>query len=169
VQIKSAYQIISRGFRFIESSLLVGSLFSIIFLTVLQIILRNFFSFSISWVEPLNQHLVLVIAFLGAMVAGRNGEHIAFDVVQHYLPGRFKKTVVLLGSILSAAVCFYLAYLCAKLTYLDFLDPIPAFGSVPQWVFEIFIPIGFFVIGFRLLKLAILAMGKTQVDKAQQF
>lgn len=169
MQVKSVYKIISRSFRIVESSLLVGSLFTIIFLTVLQIILRNFFSFSISWVEPLNQHLVLIIAFLGAMVAGRNGEHIAFDVVQHYLPDRFKRTVVLLGGILSAGVCFYLTYLFTKLTYLDFLDPIPAFGTIPQWIFEIIIPIGFFVIGFRLLKLAILAKFNLPTDRVQKF
>ncbi|MCF6287659.1 MAG: TRAP transporter small permease [Proteobacteria bacterium] len=139
-----------------------------ILLTVLQIILRNFFSFSISWIEPLNQHLVLVIAFLGAMVAGRKGEHIAFDVVQHYLPKSFKKIVMLLGSILSASVCFYLAYLTASLTYLDFLDPMPAFGSIPQWIFEIIIPIGFFVIGFRLLKIAILAFDRSQHNRVQE-
>lgn len=166
--IKSLFQKIGRFLNFVESSLLVTSLFTMILLTVLQIILRNFFSFSISWVEPFNQHLVLVIAFLGAMVAGRKGEHIAFDVVQHYLPMRFKKTVMLMGSILSAGVCFYLAYLTANLTYLDYLDPIAAFGSVPQWVFEIFIPIGFFVIGVRLLKVAILAFARSQQNSEQE-
>ena len=168
MQIKSFFQVIGRSLRFVESSLLVGSLFTMILLTVLQIMLRNFFSFSISWVEPLNQHLVLVIAFLGAMVAGRKGEHIAFDVVQHYLPNRFKKVVMLLGSILSAGVCFYLAYLTANLTYLDFLDPIAAFGSVPQWIFEIIIPIGFFVIGVRLLKVAVLAFDLSQNNTVKE-
>ncbi|MFT7559605.1 MAG: C4-dicarboxylate transporter DctQ subunit [Flavobacteriales bacterium] len=156
--ILKAYSLISRCFRIVESSVLVSCLFTIILLTVLQIILRNVFSFSLSWVEPLNQHLVLVVAFMGAMVAGRKGEHIAFDVVQHYLPSRLRKFFGVLGSLLSAGVCFYLAYLCAELTYMDYLDPMYAFGSVPQWVFEIFIPLGFFVVGYRLLKVSIVAL-----------
>ena len=147
-----AYKIVSQCVRFVETSLLFSSLFAIILLTVLQIILRNFFSYSLSWVEPLNQHLVLVIAFLGAMVAGRKGEHIAFDVVRHYLPGRFQKPFSVAGNVLSAIVCFYLAVLCSRLTFLDYLDPLPAFGEVPQWIFELFIPLGFFVLGYRFLK-----------------
>jgi len=166
--LKSVYGFFCRSWRTLESSLLVASLFSMILLTVLQIILRNFFSYNISWVEPLNQHLVLVIAFLGAMIAGRNGEHIAFDAVQHYLPNKLKKIVALLGSILSAAVCFYLAYISTKLTYLDFIDPMPAFGSTPQWIFEIIIPIGFFVIGIRLLKVAIFAITNAKKIEVQK-
>jgi TRAP-type C4-dicarboxylate transport system permease small subunit len=137
-------------------------------MTVLQIILRNVFGFSLSWVEPLNRHLVLVIAFLGAMVAGRQGEHIAFDAVQHYLPSRWQKIFGLLGSILSAGVCFFLAYLCAKMTYLDYLDPLPAFGSIPQWVFEFIIPLGFFVVGYRLIKVSVLALLKTDAELSSE-
>lgn len=159
---KSVYKKIQTCYRAVESTLLVGSLFTIILLTVVQIILRNGFSFSISWIEPLNQHLVLIIAFMGAMVAGRKGEHIAFDAVQHYLPKAIKGPATLLGAVLSAGVCFYIAYLTAELTYLDYLDPIPAFASVPQWVFELFIPLGFFVIGVRLIKVSYLALFDAQ-------
>lgn len=156
--IGKAYALFGRGFRLVESTLLVGSLFAIMLLTILQIILRNFFDFSIGWVEPLNRHLVLVIAFLGAMVAGRKGEHIAFDVVQHYLPKRLQKGFGIAGSLLSAGVCFYLAWICGGLTYEDYKDPIAAFGTIPQWIFELFIPLGFFVMGVRLVRVAVVAL-----------
>jgi len=154
-KLRDVYSLTSRSFRFVESSVLIAALASMIGLTVLQICLRNFFSISISWIEPLNQHLVLVIAFVGAMVAGRNGEHISFDALKHYLPSKLGLIFSILGALLSAAVCFYLAYISAQMTYLDYLDPIPAFTGVSQWVFELFIPLGFIVIGYRLLKLSI--------------
>lgn len=140
--------------RALENTVLLSSLALLIVLTVLQILLRNFFSTSISWVEPLNQHLVLVIGFVGAMVAGRNGEHISFDVFKRYLPEGSQRFFSILGAVLSALVCFWLAYICSEMVYLDYLDPIPAFAKVSQWVFEIFIPLGFLVIGYRLIKYA---------------
>lgn len=155
---KGLYAKLSCAFRVCENFLLVGSLLSIIALTVLQIFLRNAFSYSISWIEPLNQHLVLLIAFAGAMVAGRNSEHILFDPIQHYLPARIKRVFNLFAGIFSASICFALAALCAKLTYADYLDPLPAFARVPQWVFELIIPLGFFVMGYRLLKASFLQM-----------
>lgn len=138
-----------------ETTVLLSSLALLIVLTVIQILLRNVFSTSISWVEPLNQHLVLVIGFVGAMVAGRSGEHISFDVFKHYVPEGSRRFFAIAGAVLSALVCFWLAYICSKMVYLDYLDPIPAFANVSQWIFEIFIPIGFLVIGYRLIKYAI--------------
>ena len=135
--------------------MLLSALATLIVLTVAQILLRNVFSTSISWVEPLNQHLVLVIGFVGAMVAGRSGEHISFDVFKHYLPEGSRRLFVGIGAVLSALVCFWLAYICSNMVYLDYLDPLPAFANVSQWIFELFIPLGFLVIGYRLIKYAI--------------
>ncbi|MCJ8315133.1 MAG: TRAP transporter small permease [Saccharospirillaceae bacterium] len=173
-----AIHFIRKYLRLVESSLLISALFAIILLTVMQIVMRNLKSLVIylteqfdfinityqipvfSWTESLNQHLVLVIAFVGAMVAGRKGEHIAFDVFQHYMPSRFKYHVALVGAIISGFICFYLAYLCSMITLDNITEgySIIVFANVPQWVFEIVIPIGFFIIGYRLIKVGIYSL-----------
>jgi len=157
---------------------LVSALFAIILLTVMQIVMRNLKSLVtylntqyesiniayqipvFSWTEALNQHLVLAIAFLGAMVAGRKGEHIAFDVFQHYMPSKFKYHVALVGALISGGVCFYVAYLCGLITYENILDgsSLIVFARVPQWMFEVFIPIGFVVMGYRLIKVGVYSL-----------
>jgi len=172
--------------RLVESSLLVSALFAIILLTVMQIAMRNLKSFVIylnaeyeainiafqipvfSWTEALNQHLVLVIAFLGAMVAGRKGEHIAFDVFQHYMPSKFKYHIALVGALLSGGICFYLAYLCGMITYENIVEggSLIVFASVPQWVFEVFIPLGFVIMGYRLIKVGFYSLiNRHQLDQ----
>jgi len=167
--------LIRKYLRLVESSLLISALFAIILLTVMQIVMRNLKSFVIylneqfdfiniafqipvfSWTESLNQNLVLAIAFLGAMVAGRKGEHIAFDVFQHYMPSKFKYHVALVGALISGCICFYLAYLCGAITYENIVEgySMIVFANVPQWVFEIFIPLGFLVMGYRLIKVGV--------------
>ncbi|BCE03329.1 TRAP transporter small permease [Marinicellulosiphila megalodicopiae] len=166
---------VRKALRLVESSLLVSALGGIILLTVMQIIMRNLKSWVtyananyesvniayqipvFGWTETLTQHLVLIIAFLGAMVAGRKGEHIAFDVFQNYVPSKIKYHFALVGACLSGLVCFYLAYLCSLITFENITDggSFIVFANVPQWVFEVFIPLGFFVMGYRLIKVGV--------------
>ena len=57
----------------------------IIFLALLQILLRNAFGFGFLWAESVLKILVLWIALLGAMVATREDHHIKIDLLERFL------------------------------------------------------------------------------------
>ena len=76
---------LARWLNYLEDGLIVLILFMMIGLAVYQIILRNLFSSSLVWVEPLLQNAVLWVGLLGAMIASRRDEHIRIDLINNRL------------------------------------------------------------------------------------
>ncbi len=132
-----------------EDFLLAVSLFVIIFLALLQILLRNAFGFGFLWAESVLKILVLWIALLGAMVATREGHHIKIDLLERFLsPSLLLFTRRLTGAF-SSFICGLAAYYSADLVYYEFLDSTVAFGIVPVWLCQIIMPVAFCVMGLR--------------------
>jgi TRAP-type C4-dicarboxylate transport system permease small subunit len=132
-----------------ERAFLVIVLLCMMLLAVLQIVLRNLFDTSLFWVDPLNRSLVLWLAILGAMVATREGEHIAIDALKHYLSGF--KLVMISKAVMafSAFICGMMAFHSARFVYDEYLYGSTTFSELPAWPFEIIMPIGFFVMSLR--------------------
>ena len=72
--------------------LLVSSVLTMLFLSVLNIVLR-WFNTTFLWVEPCVRHLVFLCAFLGGVIATGRGTHIAIDVVSKSLEGTKKSKI----------------------------------------------------------------------------
>ena len=69
------------------SSVLVVSVFLMMFMTVLAIILR-WFSVAFLWLEPLVRHLVFLSAFMGGVLATGKKTHIGIDILGKYLESK---------------------------------------------------------------------------------
>ena len=80
----------------IESFVLSLLLFSMIGLSSLQIILRNFFQGGFFDTEPLLRLMVLWIGLIGAVAASRVYKHIAIDVITRFLSQRNQLIVLAL-------------------------------------------------------------------------
>lgn len=124
-------------------------LIMIILLSILQIVLRNLFDTSLFWIEPLNRLAVLWLAVLGAMVATRQQEHIAVDVLKHYLQGLWLNIVNRVIHGFAAVVCGVMAYHSARFVYYEYLDQMTTFSELPAWPFELIMPIGFAIMALR--------------------
>lgn len=124
-------------------------LIMIIVLSILQIILRNLFDTSLFWIDPLNRLAVLWLAILGAMVATRQQEHIAVDVLKHYLKGTWLNVVNRVIQGFAALVCGVMAYHSARFVYFEYLDQMTTFSELPAWPFELIMPIGFAIMALR--------------------
>lgn len=133
----------------VESMALVSTLLLMILLAVLQIVLRNLFDSSLFWIDPLNRLLVLWIAILGAMVATREREHIAVDILKHYLHGSSMNIVAIVTEGFAAAVCGLMAWHSGRFVYFEYLDGMQTFSGLPAWPFELIMPIGFSVMCLR--------------------
>jgi len=147
-----------KGVHWIEDSLLVASLASMLGMAVLQILLRNFFDFGIFWAESFLRILVLWVAMLGAMVATRESNHISIDVLTRYVSGVSLRIVSFVGKAFSALVCGVVAYYAFLYVQFEYVDETVEFAKVPTWLCQSIIPVGFSVMSLRFSLQAVLSL-----------
>ena len=161
-----------------EDATLVIALLLMALIPVVELVGRTWFSTGIAGATEYVQHLTLWIAFLGAMLATREGKHLKIAAAMNWLPPRVSRVVDCLGAFISAAVCAglfgaSLALVVAEAPALpswtakfipDFverwLDPFGLFesgglttigGWIPIWVAEAVMPFGFAVMAIRFI------------------
>ena len=135
----------------VEDGLLAFTLGSMVLLAGTQILLRNVFDSGITWGDPTLRVMVLWVALLGAMVASRNGNHIRIDILTHILPGRYHHIAHRLTDLFTGMVCVLLAWHGGRFVVFEWEDGGLLFGSVPAWLCELIIPVGFAVMALRFL------------------
>lgn len=138
-----------------EDAVLVLLLLGMIGFAVTQIILRNFFGFSITWADILVRFLVLWIALFGAMAAGRQNKHINIDVITRYLPERVRHGVNAIVELITAGVCAVVGVYSITFVQMEFEYGGKAFADVPSWICTTIIPFAFMIIALRFLFLSI--------------
>jgi TRAP-type C4-dicarboxylate transport system permease small subunit len=128
----------------------------IVILGLAPIVLRTFFQTGFSWGEPLSRQMVLWIALFGAGAATQERKHISIDVISHFLSYRWKAVFRALTGILAAFVCGILTCVSVKFVLAErqYASPSSVFSSVPEWIFETVLPIGFLLLTVRLLIIA---------------
>lgn len=57
-------------------------------LVMFGVITRNFFNFSLSWVEELARYLTIWIAAMGAAIATKDGEHVYVEAIFRFIPSK---------------------------------------------------------------------------------
>lgn len=155
----------SRLFKFerwvvrLEAALLSIVLIGMLILAFLQVVLRNGFDTGIDWVDIVNRHGVLWIAFLGGAIATFKVRHLSIDIMSKFLPKSFERGaqfVIIIFSIIVSTLLVKAA--------IAFVKDEKAFGGtivgdIPVWTFELIIPIGFGLIlfhyGMRLLEMIV--------------
>lgn len=142
---------LARWLNHIEDGLIVLILVMMIGLAVYQILLRNLFSSSLVWVEPLLQNAVLWIGLLGAMIASRRDEHIRIDLVHNWLSVESRRWLAMVLDLFTSAVCAVVAWYSMQFLFGEMESGGNAFPGVPAWILQAMIPIGFAVIAVRYL------------------
>jgi TRAP-type C4-dicarboxylate transport system permease small subunit len=132
-----------------ENALLIGMLALMVGLAASQILFRNFLGMSIFGADQMLRLLVLWVAFLGAVSASREGKHIHVDAIARWLPVRVKPGVVALTDLFTLVVCLVLAWQSLRFMQSARASGEMAFGSLPVWVAELILPLGFTLIALR--------------------
>ncbi len=138
-----------RAVRLAEDTLLVVSLTVMIVLAAGQIALRNFGEGGFVWTDELLRILVLWIALLGAVAASRDANHITIDLLTRHLRGRLLPLTRAVVSLFTAVVCGALAFYSWKFVEVEKKYGSLLLESVPAWMFELILPVGFALIGLR--------------------
>jgi len=122
---------------------------------IMGVVVRNTFSFGLSWSHELVQMTVLWMTMVVAMVAVRESGHIRLDVLDWFLPEVVKKYTHCIANTLAALVCVVFAIFSIQVILWEFIDGTPGIGILPNWIFVCVIPISGFVMGTRFLFAAI--------------
>jgi TRAP-type C4-dicarboxylate transport system permease small subunit len=139
----------------VETGILVSLLLSMIIMAVVQIVMRNLFSSGIIWADSFVRITVLWLTLVGAMVASRNGKHIAIDGLLQTLNEDLQLWVRRFTDTFAAIVCLVVMYFSFVFVRLEYEDGGLAFENIPVWLCESIIPFAFLVIGLRYLISAI--------------
>ena len=142
---------LARWLNYLEDGLIVLILLMMIGLAVYQIVLRNVFSSSLVWVEPLVQNAVLWIGLLGAMSASRRDEHIRIDLINTWLKPSARRWLAMVVDLFTCAVCAVVAWYSMLFLFEEMGQGGNAFPGVPSWILQAMIPVGFSVISVRYL------------------
>ena len=134
-----------------EKCLLCLLLFSMLSLSIWQIVLRNIFSGGEFWIDHILRICVLWIAFIGASLACEYKRHIKIDVLINVI--RSKKTkarVSVIAELASIIICLLL--FTASADYIRMASTsnrATIISVIPDWYFRLVIPYTFLVMTFR--------------------
>jgi len=141
--------------RRIETALMSVLLLGVILLEALQILLRNFFSYSIYWADGFIRLCVLWLAVIGAVAASREGRHLAIGIVNRYFPKAWHRPAAVLSSSFAFVVSAILAWHATRFVLDTWRFDDSVLGNLPAWPFQAVMPVGFALISWRFLVAAI--------------
>ncbi len=135
--------------RWLEQSLLTLLLSGLIVLASSQILLRNGFSIGLAWGDGLVRLMVLWLALLGAIAASRDNRQIKIDLLSRSLSEPLQRVARITTDLFTAIVTGLLAWHSWRFVQESRLYGDTLLSDWPAWVFQLILPIGFGLIGYR--------------------
>jgi len=140
--------------RLAEDSLLLIILLSMILLAGAQIVLRNFFDFSLFWGDEMLRLMVLWLTVAGGLAASRLDKHISIEVLDRFLPDKLQTPVQIVLDLFTAVVCALICWQSARFVMSSYEYGDTVMNNVPAWIAQIVLPVGFGLMAWRHLLFA---------------
>ncbi|MEM6511846.1 MAG: TRAP transporter small permease [Pseudomonadota bacterium] len=141
--------------RIAENTLLILVLGSMVAVAFLQIILREVFSTGVIWANELVRILVLWLAIVGAVAAARDNRHIRIDLLSHLLSDKLVKGIRIVVDLFAAAVSGIVAVYLWRYIQVEVELEFTVLDGLPAFPAHVIAPIGFVLLSYRFLILAI--------------
>jgi tripartite ATP-independent transporter DctM subunit len=136
-----------------ENVLLSVLLATMVFLPLAEIVLRKTLYFGIEGVTVIVQHITLAVGILGAAVAARENRLLSLSVTS-LLKGRVEQFAKLFSFAISAAVVAFLCLASLQFIQVERMGGNILVYSLPVWVAQLVLPVGYGLITLRLLRYA---------------
>ncbi len=133
----------------LERWLLVAIVLSMVLLPTLETAVRRLTGSGVPGAMVYTEHFTLWVGFLGAMLATASGHHLALSTVDFLPQGLPRDLARGFGSAVTTLVCAFLAYASLDMVLLDKVRVDTLAGGVPEWWFEVAMPVGFAVMSVR--------------------
>jgi TRAP-type C4-dicarboxylate transport system permease small subunit len=103
----------------------------------------------IEWIDVILRQLVVIVGFLGAMLATRRRKHINIDALSRLLPEQARRVVAVMTNLLSVVICFFLGSAGIKLVQMSREFPTELTEWADEWSFQLMFPLGFFLLALH--------------------
>lgn len=103
----------------------------------------------LDWIDVLLRHLVLVVGFLGAMLATYRRKHITIDALSKVLPDRYLPWIDSATAALASVICGFLSVSGAEFVKISREYPKELMWFADEWHFQLVFPIGFALLTFH--------------------
>jgi TRAP-type C4-dicarboxylate transport system permease small subunit len=151
---------IDRLFARIEGWFIILFLWVMVILTFLQVFLRSLYTHAnlewantlmgyMDWSEPLVRLLVLWVSFLGASLLTQENKHIKIDLFSTLLPARWLPLREFILSLVCTFIAAVMCWVCIRYLRVEMDFGGQLFATLPNWVGQLILPVGFGVILFR--------------------
>lgn len=137
----------------VEKFIAAMSLIILLFLSLSQVILRNFFELGFSEIDTVSRHLVLFITFMGAALACEGSQHIKMDFINSLLKPAFKQQLKKPLLLISATICASFFWYALQF-WLDEKRYAPNNEQLALYL-ALIIPIGFFTLTLHFLLISL--------------
>lgn len=138
-----------------EDALLLIILISMILLAGTQIFLRNFLDTSLFWGDEMLRMMVLWLTIAGGLAASRLDKHISIAVLDRFLPAAARRVTKVIIDLFTAMICALFAWHSARFVIGSYEFGDTVMRNVPAWTMQIVLPVGFSLMAFRHLVLAV--------------
>ena len=162
----------------LEGWLIVLFLWSMIILTFIQVFLRALYTHLhlhwantlmgyIDWSEPLVRLMVLWLTFLGASLLTKEKKHIKIDLFSSLLPSKLLPAREFLLSLVCVLISAIMLNVSMDYIKIEMEFGGPTFLTLPNWIGQLILPMGFALILFRFLLRTINLGVKTARDMSK--
>ena len=118
--------------------------------TIINVVGRFVFQYSIFFTEELNRILIILITFAGIGYAARYGRHIRMSAIFDALSPKLRKNLMIIIAIITALTMFSLCYFSVGsiIKVAESGRILPSL-QIPVFIIFLWVPIGFFVTGIQ--------------------
>ena len=138
-----------------EDALLLIILIGMILLAGIQIFLRNFLDTSLFWGDEMLRMMVLWLTIAGGLAASRMDKHISIAVVDRFLPVNAQLVTKVIIDLFTAGICALFAWHSTRFVMGSYEFGDTLMRNIPAWTMQIILPIGFSLMAYRHLILAV--------------
>jgi TRAP-type C4-dicarboxylate transport system permease small subunit len=138
-----------------EDALLLVILIGMILLAGTQIFLRNFLDTGLFWGDEMLRLLVLWLTIAGGLAASRMDKHISIAVLDRFLPVGVQSVTKIVIDLFTASVCGLFAWHSGRFVMGSYEYGDMLMRHIPAWTLQIILPVGFALMAYRHLILAI--------------
>jgi C4-dicarboxylate transporter DctQ subunit len=139
----------------LEEGLIVLLLAAMTLLSFTQVVARYVFNAGWFWALEATTYMFAWLVLIGISYGIKVGFHIGIDVTVKMLPLRLQRHVGLLATLLCLAYSVIL--FIGSYNYVDTMHTLGVEAEdipLQRWLLAVILPIGFFMLGFRLVQLA---------------
>ncbi len=140
---------LSRWFGLLENGLIASLVIFLVLFSMVQIILRNFFSTGVIWGDTLLRQIVLWVSLLGAARATAENKHIQIDLLPKLLPAASARALGIISNLFATLVSATLLYASFIFVQMEMSSGTMAFVGIPNWWLETVFPLSFALMTLR--------------------